>query len=84
MNSQPAVDKLCVTCLAVLPYMETCVSEYSRALPRGKEGERSSEGQGGKDEEEEEGIEAGEGESKGKKREEGVVTEGAKERSAAK
>ncbi len=44
MNLQPAVDKLCVTCLAVPPYMETGVSEYSRALPRGKEGERRSEG----------------------------------------
>lgn len=75
MNLQPAVDKLCVTCLAVLPYMETGVSKYSRALARGKEGERRGEevkdreGQGGKEEEEEEkkveeGKEAGEGERK--------------------
>jgi len=44
VNLQPAVDKLCVTCLAVLPYMETGGAEYSKALPRGKEGVGRSEG----------------------------------------
>lgn len=34
MNLQPAVDKLCATCLAWPPYMETGVAEYSKALPR--------------------------------------------------
>lgn len=53
VNSQPAVDKLCVTCLVVLPYMETGVSEYSGALPRRKgererEKKRGSEVKGGK------------------------------------
>lgn len=59
MNSQRAADELCVTCLAVPPYMESGVSEYRRALPRRREREgdreRGSEGRGGKENEEREG-----------------------------
>lgn len=66
MNLQPAVDKLCATCLAGPPYMETGVAEYSKALPR--EGGREEKKK--EDEEEEEGREAGEGESEGKEEKE--------------
>lgn len=64
VNSQPAVDKLCVTCLAVLPYMETGVSEYCKALPRRKEGERERRKGGG-------GRKRGKGERKRRKKEGG-------------
>lgn len=64
MNLQPAVDKLCVTCLAGLPYMESGLAEYSTALPSGKE-EKEVE------KEEEEGKEAGKGEVKEKGRRRG-------------
>ena len=84
MNLQPAVDKLCVTCLAVQPYMETGVSEYSIALPRGKEGERESKAvknrEGGRGEKGGGGRKRGRGGRKRRKKEGGGGSDGGSER----
>lgn len=76
-----------MTCLAVLPYMETGVCEYRRTLPRRKERENESEGV-----KDRQGSGGGGGrkrnrggtEKQRKKETGGAGTEGVKERSAVK